>query len=743
MTDRWRAGLAARICLTVGALLPYWRLLTFSTVFVTDGVFSSDIFNGELPGRVMVGQALRAGHLPLWTSRICSGYPLAGAPSDPLGLALFALLPPAPALDLLLVVVLLVAAHGTYALARRFGAGPIGGVLAGIAFANCGYIASQLQHLSIMSTIAWMPAALVLIDRAIAADDGRRRGLLAATIGLVFANQVLAGFPQSAYICGLIYGSYAVFRVVLDRRRFGSSVRGCVTPLVPIAAAGVLGALAGAVVVLPLSELTSLSDRVAPLDYSWATLTNFWPRNVLTFIVPYVNGDASDLSYIGPPPFWENYGYAGAATALLAIFGAVRERRTPPVRFLVVMTVLAFAFILGSRTPAYYVAFLLVPGLNGFRAPTRFMVVVDLGLVLLAAIGLTRLRTDLERRWTRAPRLIAIAICTITALDLLIHQPRQNAFVAARDWLARPRTADVVAGDSAAPRTFTPRHRDIHRRAHWGDAKGWANVEPYFTLRDLLEPNIGGGYWDVPSADCYVGMAPRWYVLVWSYHYFENSLILDAAFQDFDAGVLDIKPGFTTYLRTYGVTHVLSPLPAHDPELTLVSQEPGAYVYRVADAARVRIVPAARSLPTDAHVFRRLRDPDFDPSREILLLGAPPSVGPAVTEASGADGNGGRGTAAVIREDAQGLVIDASAPQDAFLLLADMYYPGWHAHVDNAETPIYRANLSVRGIALPKGRHTIRFTYSPEPFFRGLTITAAALAALTVWLGAAAYRVHA
>jgi uncharacterized membrane protein YfhO len=71
-----------------------------------------------------------------------------------------------------------------------------------------------------------------------------------------------------------------------------------------------------------------------------------------------------------------------------------------------------------------------------------------------------------------------------------------------------------------------------------------------------------------------------------------------------------------------------------------------------------------------------------------------------------------------------------------------MYYPGWKAEVDGVETPIYRANVSVRAIALPKGQHTVTFTYEPAAFFRGLWITLAAIAALVTWAGAEAYRAH-
>src|ERR1700680_737112 len=98
MRDGIRADIAARVFLTLGALLPYWRLLTFSVIYVTDDVFTSDIFNGELPGRVLVGQLIRHGQLPVWTTQLCSGFPIAGSAADPIGLAAFSLLPTAAAL---------------------------------------------------------------------------------------------------------------------------------------------------------------------------------------------------------------------------------------------------------------------------------------------------------------------------------------------------------------------------------------------------------------------------------------------------------------------------------------------------------------------------------------------------------------------------------------------------------------------------------------------------------------------
>jgi hypothetical protein len=200
-----------------------------------------------------------------------------------------------------------------------------------------------------------------------------------------------------------------------------------------------------------------------------------------------------------------------------------------------------------------------------------------------------------------------------------------------------------------------------------------------------------------------------------------------------------MKPEFVNLLRAYGVTHILTPLAARHPGLTLVASEPTVYVYRVEGAARVRVVPAAR--PTgDADAVVRMRSPGFDPNQEILLHGAPASVQRTVDGARGVSSDDGGGSAAITYDDGHELVVDAVTPDDGFLLVADTYYPGWRARVDGVDTPIYRANVSVRGIALPKGRHTVRFTYEASSFFRGFWITLVAVCALLLWFGVALYR---
>ena len=254
-----------------------------------------------------------------------------------------------------------------------------------------------------------------------------------------------------------------------------------------IAVVTAIGAAAGAIVLLPLSKLGAIPDWAEALGWEWSTLLASWPPNILTFFAPYIHGDIANNTYAGPPFFWEDYGYVGLATALLAIYEGVRGWRRRITAFIAGMTVLGYLFVLGSATPVFHVAYLVIPGMKMFRFPTRFLFIVELGLALLAGLGLTRLRGDLTRRLngtsgadaaasTRIPVVVVTAICALTVVDLAIHQPRQNPMVPAREWLAPPASVAIVNADGTEPRTFTPWVRSLHRRT-FQEAAGWANLQ--------------------------------------------------------------------------------------------------------------------------------------------------------------------------------------------------------------------------------------------------------------------------
>jgi uncharacterized membrane protein YfhO len=143
---------------------------------------------------------------------------------------------------------------------------------------------------------------------------------------------------------------------------------------------------------------------------------------------------------------------------------------------------------------------------------------------------------------------------------------------------------------------------------------------------------------------------------------------------------------------------------------------------------------------TDGEGIARLIAPDFDPDREIVLhdvSGATPH--PVVGEASPYSSISAPARAVVTREDSLETLIDVDAPQDGFLLLADTFYPGWGAQVDGSFVPLYRANVMVRGIQIPKGHHQVRFSFDPPGFATGLQVTMISLSLLLLCAACAAY----
>jgi uncharacterized membrane protein YfhO len=73
-----------------------------------------------------------------------------------------------------------------------------------------------------------------------------------------------------------------------------------------------------------------------------------------------------------------------------------------------------------------------------------------------------------------------------------------------------------------------------------------------------------------------------------------------------------------------------------------------------------------------------------------------------------------------------------------YLVLSEVYYPGWRAWVDGEEAPVLRANYAFRAVAVSAGNHTVRLVFEPALWRWGLVLAGATVAVLVV--GAAAAR---
>jgi hypothetical protein len=362
--------------LAVGALVGLAILVFGVPAMLGRPVLPGDDLTQNYPLRVLAGQQIRAGQLPLYDPYIWSGSALlagwnAGA-AYPLTW-LFAVLPGTTAWSTGLVLTFVAAGAGMFGFLRL---GPRLGTVASFAgaltFAFGGAMAAQVTHFGVVAGMSWVPLALLAVHRLTAgagpvtaaspadvspaggrpggthpgqvtgyaagdgaapARDGLRArlgwtGLLGLTAGLI----VLAGEPRSIADGLVVVGLYTVWRVA----RLG---RGCLPAAGWVAGGIVLGGLLSAVQVLPGLAAIDTSQRAGSslALFSAGSLPNRW---LLLMLVPDLLGGSGTASQ---PTFFAFYnltevdGYVGilplvAACALLArlpwraAFGWLRPR---------------------------------------------------------------------------------------------------------------------------------------------------------------------------------------------------------------------------------------------------------------------------------------------------------------------------------------------------------------------------------------------------------------------------------
>ena len=95
--------------------------------------------------------------------------------------------------------------------------------------------------------------------------------------------------------------------------------------------------------------------------------------------------------------------------------------------------------------------------------------------------------------------------------------------------------------------------------------------------------------------------------------------------------------------------------------------------------------------------------PAVDYARTVLLEGA---AAPVTGEAA-------PGAAWLISYQNTEILAAADAPDGGWLVVNDVWHPWWFAELDGQATPILRANVLFRAVAVPPGRHRVRFIFRP------------------------------
>ncbi len=727
----------------------------------------SDLIAEHIPAkRFLVRSFQQTGELPLWCPHLFAGSPFVHdiqvAIFYPPHLVLLLLPEEAagPALSWLVVLHVLLAGWLMYAYASQRGLPPVPALVAGIGFMFGG---RWLMHLLggghyIVIGLAWLPLVLLAWERAIA-GKGSLWGLLASA---AFALLTLGTQPQWTFYSGLFAGLWTL-GAALEQKRLLRWVS-CGLSIV------VLTIGLTAIQLLPTLEAAGQSSRAGGV--SAEGILDGGVRVLLFLVGPSLTTEPFNGA-------WEDRGGLGVLWLIVAVWAPLlRKGRT---RYEAAVCLGLFLFAMGGA-----ILFQFLPGFNLFRQPARMAVIATLPLSWLGAVtvnailspdGLTNEQIKVCRLW-----LIRIAVGVVILVGgFALRSWLQGAalhpslyyvagpFLLVAAWgglkdrsavvprrteavrwlillavdllllnfsLPAVENADVSNSTPASVR-FVVEHREMGSRV--------LDVDQV-TKGKLAGTPLGSGspLALIHGVDSVRGYSP---LDVRRYREFLQ-LIAD---EDRPLGALDstftypVIASFPlknrTLLDLLGVRFLLLPASEKPPgehwhavgrdDISeavydflaggMIDLEEYVVWENEDVLPRAFVVPEAKALPERASLLETFKKTDF---REVVYLEdfdeelhpRPPfSKRPEVT---------------VLSHEPNRVRLESDGRESGFLVLSDVWYPGWKCTIDGAATPIYRANTTFRAVKLPAGVHRIEFRFEPASYSRGRVITFASLGLL-------------
>jgi hypothetical protein len=178
--------------------------------------------------------------------------------------------------------------------------------------------------------------------------------------------------------------------------------------------------------------------------------------------------------------------------------------------------------------------------------------------------------------------------------------------------------------------------------------------------------------------------------------------------------------------RALGVDVLITPRPAVGPARDLLTLRGTAtapavttFVYGVDHTAPPIVVSGdIVRTPDVGSMLTAAIDPQFDPTSMVVAAGP------------GGRTRGRVGRAVVVRESANEVVARFEAPDPAVAVVRRAYLPIYRATVDGNPAPIVLANAQRLGVEVPAGEHDLRIWVDRRPFYWSLLVSAVAVGGL-------------
>jgi hypothetical protein len=623
----------------------------------------------------------------------------------------------------LLVGHMFFAGLGTWVLARSAGLTALSSLLAGSIAIAAPYCVAHLAE-GHVAQIAAVPWVLFSFERFLA-SDGRHWKAVSVCLMMSF----LAGHVQEPYYLSLLLSGAVVLSSLTRMRK---DEPGAFSLLAHWAVAGVVALAVVSVDIIPV-YLNSLGTGRAvrlPLEEAGFGLQF---ENLRQLANPFALGRPGETGDAINSFYWTRLFYFGVVPLLLAILGALVSFRRPFSRRITLITLAGLVFALGTLTPLYEFCYRFVPMIGSFRIPARILFIVSYGVAILAAVGLESLIVKTPQEKSGESSGIEAAVNSrpeISRVGWLVGVVALIASVGEIGWHA---TSVVEVAKPEALRSDSEVSRFLKQNA------GHHRVQTTYVLYSDLEA-LRDDVQRVRGYEPVVQIRLAWLLDALSAG--PDSKLDFAGFREtriraLNGNVADLVglrylitsrrqdvPDDWRLVKTGKVTPWIylpgsQPKPVHFGIYENLDVMPRAFV--VGDVVEISsVAPQAAIEGLEQLDVRSAVMLD----RDVLPEGERAKFQPAeIVEAL---------------PDRVTIRVNNSAP--GYLVLTDLFHPGWSATVDGEKVKVLPANLSFRGVPLPAGDHEVVFRYECPGQKAGMILGGVMLTMLIVVGGVGAIR---
>jgi hypothetical protein len=778
----WLAGDYHRDILALGVIALatlgfFWQLFFTDDTWMPAG--GGDLVSFLYPLYHFAARSLRRGIIPLWNPYLYGGAPFAADNQSglfyPVNLLFFFLFPEVTysTMELLSVFHFFLAGAFMYICLRSLPASqhhaakPLSRLAAlsgGIAFMFSDLFVTHFGNLNMIAVAAWLPLIFLCYHRGLVEE---RSGMTAAA-GAFLGIATLAGHVQ---ITLFIIFALALYTFCQGRQR-GTEGRGTEVGekskspfrlflhslthysltryLVPCC---LIAFCFAALALIPSYEMAGYTVR-AEMSYQEASQYSLPPVGLVGLLIPGFFGR-------GPAGFWGPWdrvevGYVGVLPLILAAL-AVLIRRDRLTRFFLGLAVVSLLLAFGGYTILHGWLYLL-PGFDKVRAPARFIYLLDFSLAALAALGLDALLQPLSHRMRAVfRRLLKVAPWIWLGVALIGLSLGYHAILTAqgKDATIFERTVGAVNGlvffllllAASLAILYLRRYRWGRRWAMGSLAVGLITLDLFsmgaYTDLEHNDPTVGFQH---PEAIEFLKSDPDYYRIdtgtdVWDVWQPDASLLCGV----FDVSGIWNPLELADYRRfwdavglrglrssrlydfvnaKYVIGHKDVPLD-WDKFVPVFDRDPQVNIYLNTQALpRAILVHQAIAVPDQESAFVAIQEPSFDPASSVVVEG-----GKSLQEGRGA----GSDSLDITTYRPNSIHLTAETSAEAYLVLSEVYYPGWRAYVDGRAEPVVRANYTFRAVHLEPGYHEVRLVFEPLSWKVGLGIS------VVTWIGLAAW----